>query len=190
MRYLIAGLGNPGSAYYKTRHNIGFESVERTAEKLGVKIGKNKFLSLCGEVFWSGEKLLIMKPQTFMNVSGEAVREASEFYSIPAERIVVIHDELDLELGVIKISRGGGAAGHNGVKSVMNSLGSREFTRIRMGVGKPPQGIRGSDYVLSKFTVAEKNSVGKMIETSVAATLEVISGGVDSAMNIYNGQLN
>ncbi len=190
MRYLIAGLGNPGSTYDNTRHNIGFESVERTAERLGVKIVKKKFLSLCGEAFWSSEKLLLMKPQTFMNASGEAVRKASEFYSIPIDRIVVIHDELDLKLGVIKISRGGGAAGHNGVKSVINSLGSKDFARIRMGIGKPQQRIAGADYVLSKFTVAERDLMEKMIDTSTTATLEVISDGVDSAMNIYNGQLN
>ena len=190
MRYLIAGLGNPGSAYHNTRHNIGFRAVERVAEKLDVKIGKNRFKSLCAEAVYSGEKLLLIKPQTFMNASGEAVREARKFYGISNERIIVIHDELDLHLGRIKISRAGGSAGHNGIKSVIRSLGSEEFARVKIGIGGYLEKEDGRDYVLSKFSGEEKDTATEMVETASSATLEIISAGIDAAMNEFNSRLN
>ena len=190
MRYLIAGLGNPGSAYDNTRHNIGFRTAERTAERLGAKTGKKKFRSLCAEALYSDKKLLIIKPQTFMNASGEALREAKEFYRIAVERIIVIYDELDLPLGNIRVNRAGGSAGHNGIRSVIASLGSEEFCRVRIGIGKPSGKKEGRDHVLSAFTANEKETAAEMVETAVEATLEIISAGVDSAMNKFNSRLN
>ena len=190
MRYLIAGLGNPGSAYDNTRHNIGFRAAERAAERLGVKIGKKKFRSLCAEAIYSDKKLLIIKPQTFMNASGEALREAKEFYKIALEQVIVVYDELDLPLGNIRVNRGGGSAGHNGIRSVIASLGSGEFCRVRIGIGKPSGKKEGRDHVLSTFAADERDTAAEMVETAVEATLEIISAGVDSAMNKFNSRLN
>ncbi len=190
MRHLIAGLGNPGSAYDNTRHNIGFRAAERAAERLGVKIGKKKFRSLCAEALYSDKKLLIIKPQTFMNASGEALREAKEFYKIAVEQIIVVYDELDLPLGNIRVNRGGGSAGHNGIRSIITSLGSEEFCRVRVGIGKPSGKKEGRDHVLSTFAANERDTAAEMVETAVEATLEIISAGVDSAMNKFNSRLN
>lgn len=190
MRYLIAGLGNPGSAYDNTRHNIGFRAAERAAERLGVKIGKKKFRSLCAEAVYSDEKLLIIKPQTFMNASGEALREAKEFYRIALEQIIVVYDELDLPLGNIRVNRGGGSAGHNGIRSIMSSLGSGEFCRVRIGIGKPPGEKEARDHVLSGFSSDERETAAEMVAAAVDAMFEIISGGVDSAMNKFNSRLN
>ena len=190
MRYLIAGLGNPGSTYDNTRHNIGFRAAERAAERLGAKIGKKKFRSLCAEAVYSDEKLLIIKPQTFMNASGEALREAKEFYRVALEQIIVIYDELDLPLGNIRVNRGGGSAGHNGIRSIIASLGSGEFCRVRIGIGKPFGGAEARNYVLSGFAADEKEAAAEAVETAVEATLEIISAGVDSAMYRFNSRLN
>ena len=190
MRYLLAGLGNPGSAYDNTRHNIGFRAAERAAERLGVKTGKEKFRSLCAEAVCSDEKLLIIKPQTFMNASGEALREAKEFYRIALERIIVVYDELDLPLGNIRVNRGGGSAGHNGIKSVIASLGSGEFCRIRIGIGKPPGKKEARNHVLSRFSSDERETAAEMVEAAVEAAFEIISGGVEAAMNRFNSRLN
>lgn len=190
MRYLIAGLGNPGSAYDNTRHNIGFRAAERAAERLGVKIGKKKFRSLCAEALYSDKKLLIIKPQTLMNASGEALREAKEFYRIALEQIIVVYDELDLPLGNIRVNREGGSAGHNGIKSIIASLGSGEFCRVRIGIGKPLGEKEARDHVLSGFSSDERKTAAEMVEVAVKATLEIISGGVDSAMNKFNSRLN
>lgn len=190
MRYLIAGLGNPGSAYENTRHNVGFRAAERAAERLGSKIGRKKFRSLCAEAVYSDEKLLIIKPQTFMNASGEAVREAKEFYKIGLERIIVVYDELDLALGNIRVNRGGGSAGHNGIRSIIASLGSGEFCRVRIGIGKPRGEKEAKDHVLSVFAADERDAAAEMVETAVEAMFEIISRGVDSAMNRFNSRLN
>ena len=190
MRYLIAGLGNPGSAYENTRHNMGFRAADCAAERLGEKIGKKKFRSLCAEALYSDRKLLIIKPQTFMNASGEAVREAREFYRIDLERVIVVYDELDLPLGNVRVNRGGGSAGHNGIKSIMTSLGSGEFPRVRIGIGKPQGKKEGRDHVLSAFGAGERETADEMVRTAVDAVFEIVTGGVDSAMNRFNGRLN
>lgn len=190
MPYLIAGLGNPGSAYDNTRHNIGFRAAERVAERLGVKIGKKKFRSLCAEAVYSDEKLLIIKPQTFMNASGEALREAKEYYRIALEQVIVVYDELDLPLGNIRVNKGGGSAGHNGIRSIIASLGSGEFCRVRIGIGKPPGKKEARDHVLSGFPSDERETAAEMVEAAVEAAFEIINAGVDSAMNKFNSRLN
>ena len=187
MRYLVAGLGNPGSEYDGTRHNVGFAVADRAARRLGAEISRSGFRSLYGEAFHSGEKLLIMKPQTFMNSSGEAIREAARFYGIPPSRAIVVHDELDLPLGTLRISEGGGAAGHNGVRSVMASLGSADFVRVRVGVGKPPGKKDGRRHVLSRFSKDERDAAEEMTERACAAALAVVSDGAAEAMNRFNG---
>lgn len=190
MRYLVAGLGNPGSAYDNTRHNVGFAAADRTARKLNTETAKTGFASLYGEAFHSGEKLLIMKPQTYMNRSGRAVREAKEFYKIPVEKIIVVYDELDLPLGTIRVNEGGGSAGHNGIRSIIDSLGSADFARVRMGIGKPSGKEDGRRHVLSKFAESEKDTTEEMVETASLAVLEIVSGGTASAMNAFNGKIS
>ena len=187
MRYLVAGLGNPGSAYDGTRHNVGFEAADRAAGRLGAEISRSGFRSLYGEAFLSGEKLLIMKPQTFMNASGEALGEAARFYGIPPERAVVVHDELDLPLGTLRISEGGGSAGHNGVRSVAAALGSAGFVRVRIGVGKPRGKRDGRSWVLSRFSERERDAADEAIERASEAALAVVGDGVAAAMNRFNG---
>jgi len=190
MRYLIAGLGNPGSAYDNTRHNIGFRAVDRAAELLSTSIGKKKFKSLCAEAVYLNEKLLIIKPQTFMNASGEALREAKECYRIAVEQIIVVYDELDIPLGKIRVNRGGSSAGHNGIRSIIASLGCGGFCRVRIGIGKPSGEKDGRNYVLARFSADERETAAEMVEVAVEATFEIISGGVDSAMNRFNSRLN
>ncbi len=190
MRHLIAGLGNPGSSYENTRHNIGFCAAERAAERLGVKIRKKKFRSLCAEAPQEDHKVLIIKPQTFMNSSGEAIREAKQFYGIDLERIIVIYDELDLPLGNVRVNRAGGSAGHNGIKSIIESLGSGQFARVRIGIGRPYGKKKARNHVLSEFLSDEKKTAAEMVEVAVDAAFEIIIGGVDSAMNRFNSRLN
>ena len=187
MRYLVAGLGNPGSEYDGTRHNVGFAAADRAASRLGAEISKSGFRSVYGEAFHSGEKLLIMKPQTFMNASGEALGEAARFYGVPPERTVVLHDELDLPLGTLRISEGGGSAGHNGIRSIAAALGSAGFMRVRVGVGKPEGKRDGRRWVLSRFSGDERAAAAEAIERACEAALAIVSDGAAAAMNRFNG---
>ncbi|MBR1664063.1 MAG: aminoacyl-tRNA hydrolase [Ruminococcus sp.] len=187
IEYIIAGLGNPGVAYENTRHNAGFITVGRLEEKLGFKANRHKFRSLCGEVTISGKRCLVIKPETFMNLSGEAVAQAADFYDIAPENIIVIFDDISLDPGRMRIRRKGSAGGHNGIKSIIASLGSDEFPRIKIGVGaKPHKDQDLADWVLSHFTDDEMKKVTECADNAVKALEYIVAGNVDKAMNEFN----
>lgn len=185
--YLIVGLGNPGSEYEATRHNAGFIVVDMLAEKLGCGLTKLKFKSLYGTADIGGKKCLILKPQTFMNNSGEAVRDAAAFYKIPAENIIVVSDDISLDVGRLRIRRKGSDGGHNGLKSIIYLLNSDNFARIKVGVGKKPH----PDYdlaawVLSRFKNDEVDDLKKAAENACDAIKLMVEGKTDMAMNKFN----
>lgn len=185
--YLIVGLGNPGSEYEATRHNAGFIVVDMLAENLGCGLTKLKFKSLYGTADIGGKKCLILKPQTFMNNSGEAVRDAAAFYKIPAENIIVVSDDISLDVGRLRIRRKGSDGGHNGLKSIIYLLNSDNFARIKVGVGKKPH----PDYdlaawVLSRFKNDEVDDLKKAAENACDAIKLMVEGKTDMAMNKFN----
>lgn len=188
MRFLVAGLGNPGPEYENTRHNIGFGVLDRLAERFNTEITKSGYSSLYAEVTYSENKIFLLKPQTFMNNSGRAVSEIKKFFKIPTKNLIIIYDELDLPLGSFKIKSGGGAAGHNGIRSILNSLGDDKFTRIRFGIGKPSSREKTVSHVLSRFSKDENHIVDDMIDKAGEAVMEIIDNGVNSAMNKFNSK--
>lgn len=182
--YLVVGLGNPGREYEKTRHNVGFDVIDYMAEKYNFDVNKIKFKGLLGEFNIDGEKLLFLKPSTFMNLSGESVREAAAFYKIPVENIIIVYDDIAIEAGRLRIRPSGSDGGHNGMKSIIYQLNSDKFPRVRVGVGGP----RGSlvSHVLGKFTDEERKLVDEVIAASSEAVIEIIKNGPQSSMNKYN----
>lgn len=181
---LIVALGNPGPQYELTRHNVGFILVD-SASFLNAIVWKNKFKGLYGEFNHNGEKIYVLKPQTFMNLSGESVRDLSHFFKINVNEILVIHDELDLPFGEIQFKKGGGLAGHNGLKSIAKELGSLEFYRLRIGIDRPTRGSV-SDWVLSNFPKDLDIDLSKILEASSEALLFSIEKGIDKAANTFN----
>lgn len=185
--YVIVGLGNPGKEYDMTRHNIGFEVIDYLADKYNIKINKLKFKSLYGEINISGEKVYLVKPQTYMNLSGEAIREFSSFYKIPSENIIVINDDISLETGKIRLRRKGSAGGHNGIKSIIYQLQTDVFPRIKMGVGSPMhEDYDLADYVLGRFSKDEIPVLEDAIIRAAKAAEEIVCRGMESAMNKYS----
>lgn len=185
--WLIVGLGNPGAEYEKTRHNAGFMAVDLLADKEDFKFTKRKFNGVCGEFKLKDKRILVLKPETFMNNSGTAVAAAKNFYKIPLENIIILCDDMMLDVGKIRIRRKGSHGGHNGIRDIIQHLGTEEFARIKIGVGKKPR----PDYdviswVLGKFPQELSEDLDKSIERSVKAIKEIISRGIDSAMNKYN----
>jgi len=186
--WIVVGLGNPGVEYAKTRHNIGFMTVDRLSEKLGFKVNRAKFKALTGECEIGGKKVLIMKPQTFMNKSGEAVREAMDFYKIPIQNILVIYDDISLSPGKMRIRLKGSAGGHNGIKSIIEHLSSNEFPRIKLGVGaKPHPDYDLADWVLGNIESADMDNTKKSIDNACEALPYVIEGKTEQAMGLFNG---
>ena len=186
--WLVVGLGNPGQNYARTRHNVGFRAVDALAEKLGVKIDRARFRGLTAQASAGGEKLLLLKPQTFMNLSGEAVGEAARFYKLPPERVLVISDDVSLPLGKLRIRKGGSAGGHNGLKSIIQHLGTDQFPRIKVGVGqKPHPDYDMADWVLSKFAGEDLKTITEAIRKAADAVECLIQEGPDKAMNRFNG---
>lgn len=186
--YLICGLGNPGPKYDMTRHNAGFLYLDRLADRLGVPVKKLKFKALVGDAELNGVRCLLMKPQTFMNLSGEAVRDAADFYKIPPEKILVVFDDISLEPGVLRIRRKGSDGGHNGIKSILYHLGSDAFPRIKIGVGKKPHPDYDlAAFVLSKFPADAQKPLADAIDRAVEATPLIVTGQIDQAMNRCNG---
>ena len=175
MRYVIVGLGNPETKYKNTRHNIGFEVIDEIGRILNVEIKKNRFSSLFAEVVYSNCKLYLLKPKTYMNLSGIAIAEIKNFYKINVSNLIVIHDEMDLPLGKLKVKQGGGTAGHNGIKSIVNSIGDNGFTHIKIGIGRPLNKNDGQNYVLSKFSKTEKETINNIIIKASETTLNIIS---------------
>ena len=185
--YLIVGLGNPGSKYETTRHNAGFLCIENMENELSFKAKKLKFHALIGDTKIANKKVLVMKPQTMMNNSGVAVGECASFYKIPPQNVIVIFDDISLEPGKLRIKRKGSAGGHNGIKSIIECLGTEEFKRIKIGVGKKPHPEMDlADWVLSNFTKDEQDSLCKMFDSVVDALTLMNKGETDKAMNNFN----
>ncbi|MBE6878002.1 MAG: aminoacyl-tRNA hydrolase [Ruminococcaceae bacterium] len=184
--YIVAGLGNPGSKYQNTRHNIGFETLDYIADKNNVSVTKAKFSALYGVWETEGRKVMLLKPQTFMNLSGEAVMQAARFYKVPAENIIVIFDDVSLDVGKMRIRAKGSAGGHNGIKSIISHMG-QDFPRIKMGVGqKPHPDYDLADWVLGKFTDGDKKLLADRFEDAHKAVKLMVSGDSQKAMNLYN----
>lgn len=183
---LVVGLGNPGSEYAFTKHNLGFLAVDEIGKRAGIDLTRKKFRGLYGEGIFRRDKLILLKPETYMNRSGESVSSAVSFYHIPPENIIVVHDELDLPAGTVRIKPGGGSAGHKGVASIIERLGNGDFIRIRIGIGKPKQKSGTVSHVLSKFSKEENEIVNESVLKAADAVLEVIEHGLQKAMNKYN----
>ena len=187
VEYLIAGLGNPGEKYEMTRHNAGFLCLDKLAEDCGVKIDRLKYHALCADTTLAGHRVLLMKPQTFMNASGEAVAEAARFYKIPPERTLIIFDDISLDVGRTRIRRNGTHGGHNGIKSVIACLGSDKFPRVKIGVGKKPHPDYDlADWVLSSFKKEELEGLKTAVEHGIGAAKLIVEGKIDEAMNRFN----
>ncbi|MEE1225414.1 MAG: aminoacyl-tRNA hydrolase [Clostridia bacterium] len=187
--YLVVGLGNPGTQYEMTRHNIGFHTIDYIADKLNVKVKKLKYKALYGECEIAGEKVYLIKPQTYMNLSGDSVVEFSRFFKVPVENIIVISDDISLDTGRIRVRPKGSAGGHNGLKSIIYQLNSDEFPRVKMGVGAPKhEDYDLADFVLGRFTKDEIPVMEEAIIKASKAVNEIIKNGAQSAMNKYNSR--
>ena len=183
---IIAGLGNPGKEYENTRHNAGFMVMDALAEKIGADISEKKHKALCGKGVIGGEKVILMKPQTYMNSSGESIRAAADYYKVDPEDILIVYDDISLAPGQIRIRKKGSAGGHNGIKNIIANLGTDRFMRVKVGVGEKPKNWDLADYVLSPFTKDERPLVNLAIEHAAKAIEQMLNGDVDAAMNEYN----
>ena len=187
--WLVVGLGNPGSQYTKTRHNCGFRAIDILAQELGCKIDKGKFQGLYGQVLHNGKKLYLLKPQTFMNLSGRSVLQMSAYFSIPPQRIIVMFDDISLPPGRLRVRSDGSAGGHNGIKSIISELGSQDFPRVKIGVGAKPNPAQDlADWVLSSFSAAEEKALQPALENAGQAALCIMESNVQEAANRYNGK--
>ena len=185
--WLVVGLGNPGDKFENTRHNIGFMVADRLAEELRIPVQKLKFKALTNTAELGGQKLLLMKPVTFMNLSGEAVRPAADFYKVPPDHILVISDDTALPAGKLRIRKGGSAGGHNGLKSIIQHLGTDQFPRLRIGVGeKPHPDYDMADWVLGKFQGEDKKAIDEAVKRAAQAVECILSQGLDKGMNRFN----
>ena len=186
--WLVVGLGNPGKQYANTRHNCGFRAIDILAQKLGCKIDKGKFQGLYGQTTVDGKKLFLLKPQTYMNLSGRSVLQLSAYYNIPPQRIIVLFDDISLEPGRLRIRADGSAGGHNGIKSIIGELGSQDFPRVKIGVGSKPHAEQDlADWVLSSFSASEEKALCSALEQAADAALCIMQSSVPEAANRYNG---
>ena len=184
--YIVAGLGNPSKKYEKTRHNVGFDFIDLIGKKYDIKVTENKHQALCGTGWIVGQKVMLVKPQTFMNSSGDSLSAILNFYKIPAENLIVIYDDITLEPGKLRIRRKGSAGGHNGIKSIIAQTKTQEFPRIRIGIGEKPQGWDLADYVLGHFSKTEREAVEDAMKDAIKAAELIIQGETDKAMNSFN----
>ena len=186
--WLIVGLGNPGKEYAHTRHNCGFRAIDILAEKLGCKIDRLKFQGLYTQTSYNGRKLILLKPQTYMNLSGRSVLQISAYFNIPPERIIIMFDDISLAPGRLRVRSDGSAGGHNGIKSIISELGSQNFPRVKIGVGAKPSPERDlADWVLSGFSANEEKELAGALKNAGDAALAIIEKGVQQAANRYNG---
>ena len=186
--WLIVGLGNPGREYEKTRHNCGLRALDGLAQQLGCKVDKLKFQGLYTQTTYGGKKLFLLKPQTYMNLSGRAVLQLSAYFHIPPQRIIVMFDDISLEPGRLRVRADGSAGGHNGIKSIIQELGSQEFPRVKIGVGaKPNPDFDLADWVLSTFSASEEKALAVSLKNAADAALAIIDHGVPEAANRFNG---
>ena len=187
--YLVVGLGNPGSKYWNTRHNVGFAALDALAEQLHAKVDRVKFQGLTGQAELEGRKLILLKPTTYMNLSGQSVQAAARFYKIPPERILVMFDDISLEPGRLRVRKNGSAGGHNGVKSIISCIGSQEFPRVKIGVGaKPHPDYDLADWVLSTFPYDQREAMEETYKKAAEAAITVITQGPEAAANRFNGK--
>ena len=185
--YIIAGLGNPGGKYEKTKHNMGFQVIDLLADKYHIEMNQKKHKAICGTGIIEGVKVLLLKPQTFMNLSGESIRDAVDFYKIdPETEFIVIYDDIFLPPGHLRIRKKGSAGGHNGIKNIIQHLGTQVFPRIRVGVGEKPEGWDLADYVLSGFSKEDEVLVKESWERAVEAAAVMLTDGPEKAMNDFN----
>ena len=183
--FLIVGLGNPGREYNNTRHNIGFDAIDVIADKYNIEVSRIKFKGVYGEGFINGEKIILLKPTTYMNLSGESVREVMDFYKLSEEDILVIYDDVSLDVGRIRIREKGSAGGHNGIKSIIANIGTDVFPRIKVGVGKPQGDL--VKHVLGTFSKEDREDLNKVLEAVAMASETIIKEDAKEAMNKYNG---
>lgn len=187
--WLIVGLGNPGKNYERTRHNCGFRAIDLLADKLGCKIDKGKFQGLYGQTVYNGKKLYLLKPLTYMNLSGKSVLQLSAYFSIPPQRIIVMFDDISLDPGRLRVRADGSAGGHNGIKSIISELGSQTFPRVKIGVGAKPHPEQDlADWVLSTFSASEEKALTTALENAGDAALCILEKGVPEAANRFNGK--
>lgn len=184
--YLIVGLGNPEKEYSKTRHNMGFNTINKLASQYNIKVDKKKFKALYGTGIIVEKKVILLKPQTYMNLSGESIIEVINFYKIPLKNLIVIYDDMDIEPGTIKIRKKGGAGSHNGMKSVIENVQSQEFTRIRVGIGTPKNKSNMINYVIGKIPEEEIELLDDATTLAKNAIIEILKSNVDMAMNKFN----
>ncbi|HNS63162.1 MAG TPA: aminoacyl-tRNA hydrolase [Anaerolineaceae bacterium] len=187
MVYLLVGLGNPGREYRDSRHNVGFMAIDRIASAWDVRLSRAQSKAILGNGVRLGKKVILAKPQTYMNLSGESVSALVNFYKIPKERLLVFHDDLDLPLGSIRLRPTGGSAGQKGIGSIIQKLGSQDFPRVRIGIGRPPGRMDPADYVLQSFGKDEE-AVVRIVLDQVLESVEIfLEQGLEQAMNLYNG---
>lgn len=187
--YLIIGLGNPGREYKDNRHNIGFMLIDRLAVRIDARGIKLQSKAIVTSGFYEERKLILAKPQTYMNLSGQSVQGLLHFYKIPSENLMVAHDDLDLPLGTIRIRPGGGAGGQRGMASTIERLGTKDFPRLRLGIGRPPGRMAPADYVLQNFSRAEMLIVSETLDRAADAALTFVTEGLNAAMNRFNGSV-
>lgn len=184
--YLIVGLGNPEEDYSNTRHNMGFNTINKLAKEYNIEIKQKKFKGLFGNGIIENEKVILLKPQTFMNLSGESIKEVVDFYKIDLNKIIVIYDDIDISPGIVKIRKNGGSGGHNGMKSVIQELQSKDFARIRIGIGSPDDKSDLINYVIGAMPEEDKKILDKSTTIAKDAIVEIIKSGLDVAMNKFN----
>ena len=187
--FLVVGLGNPGREYRDTRHNVGFMVIDQLCKEMGISMSRVQAKALVGLGTLEGQRVVLAKPQTFMNLSGQAVSGLVRFYKVPLENLIVANDDLDLPLGTIRIRSNGGSAGQKGVASIIQQLGTQEFARLRFGIGRPPGQMDPSAYVLQRFSNAELEMLRAVLDRCVSAVRTFIRDGVVTAMNQYNGSV-
>ncbi len=187
--FLIVGLGNPGREYRENRHNVGFMLLDRLAAKLETRFSRLQSRALVAKATYNERKIVLAKPQTFMNLSGQAVQGLMRFYKLPLANLLVAHDDLDLPPGTIRIRPDGGSAGQKGMGSILERFGTDEFARIRLGIGRPPGQMQAPDYVLQDFSPADRSVISATLDRAVEAALTFVTDGLDTAMNRFNGVL-
>jgi len=185
--FLVIGLGNPGREYRETRHNIGFMVIDRLCKAMGISLARMQSKALVGMGSLEGVKLVVAKPQTYMNLSGQSVRGLVHFYKAPLEQLLVVHDDIDLPLGTIRLRPGGGSAGQKGMASIIEQLGTQEFARMRLGIGRPPGSKGAAAYVLQRFGDDEQDILHLVLERAEGAVRVFLRAGLEAAMNLYNG---
>ena len=185
--YIIVGLGNPGKQYAKTRHNVGFDTIDRLADRYNISVDTKKHKALCGKGMIEGQKVVLAKPQTFMNLSGESVRELTDFYKIdPEEELIVIYDDISLEPGQLRVRPKGSAGGHKGIKNIIAQIGTQVFKRVKVGVGEKPKGYDLADYVLGHFSKEERAVMEDAFERAAEAAVCMMNDSMEHAMNQFN----